>query len=101
MIYLLHFERPYRHARHYLGYAVDVEMRIHDHRRGNGARLTQVITQAGIGMILVRTWDGDRNDERKLKRHNNAPRMCPICNPRRWITRGNPKETNVGTPNDV
>ena len=88
MIYLLHFERPYHHARHYLGHADDVDLRVRDHRCVNGARITQVVAQAGIGMILVRTWDGNRDDERKLKRHHHAPRLCPICNPRTWQTRG-------------
>lgn len=46
--YLIHFERPYRHARHYLGWTVDLEARLAKHRAGNGARLLRVATAAGI-----------------------------------------------------
>jgi hypothetical protein len=76
-IYLLHFARPYRHARHSLGFAEDLERRLAQHR---GARLVQVVLGAGIGFEVARTWDGDRRLERRLKNQRNAPaRLCPIC----------------------
>ncbi len=50
MVYLLHFSEAYKHAKHYLGSADDLEARLERHRRGNGARLIQVIAQAGIGL---------------------------------------------------
>jgi predicted GIY-YIG superfamily endonuclease len=78
-IYLLHFDRPYRHARHYIGYTDDLDSRIATHRAGNGARLIAVISAAGIGFTVARTWTGDRNFERRLKRRKDAPRLCPIC----------------------
>ena len=78
-VYLLHFDHPYKHARHYLGYAVDLEARLAQHRNGNGARLLQVVAQAGIGWTLVRTWPGGRVVERQLKRQKNSPRFCPVC----------------------
>ena len=81
MVYLLHFDRPYKHARHYMGYADDVEARMGRHLSGNGARLIQVIQDAGIGWTLVRVWEGDRHTERSFKDQHNAPRLCPICNP--------------------
>lgn len=38
-VYLLHFDRPYRHARHYLGWTPRaVSERVADHATGNGAR---------------------------------------------------------------
>lgn len=77
--YLLHFERPYRHARHYLGYANDIEARLAEHRAGRGARLIEVIVQAGIDFRVARTWDGDRTLERRLKRRHASPRLCPLC----------------------
>lgn len=83
MVYLLHFDTPYRHARHYVGFvngAETLEGRLERHRRGDGARLIQVITRAGIGFRLARVWpDGDRNFERRLKNQKNSPRLCPIC----------------------
>ena len=78
-VYLLHFERPYRHARHYLGYAKNVDERLRAHRVGAGARLMEVVTEAGIGFTLARTWRGDRKLERRLKNQHNAPRLCPVC----------------------
>jgi predicted GIY-YIG superfamily endonuclease len=79
-VYLLHFERPYKHARHYLGFAEDLERRLELHRAGRGARLMEVVVAAGIGFELVRTWEGDRTLERLLKNRHNAPaRLCPLC----------------------
>jgi predicted GIY-YIG superfamily endonuclease len=48
-VYLLHFDRPLKHAKHYLGYANDLQARLEQHRSGNGARLIQVVQEAGIG----------------------------------------------------
>ena len=39
VIYLLHFERSYHHARHYLGYTDDLEGRLAAHRAGRGSPL--------------------------------------------------------------
>jgi hypothetical protein len=39
-----------------------------------------VIAQAGIVVQLARTWEGDRQLERRLKNGHNAPaRLCPLC----------------------
>lgn len=89
MIYLLHFDRPYKHARHYTGWTPDgnLDARLAAHKAGRGARLTQVVAQAGIGWTLARTWPGDRTRERQLKRQGGASRRCPICHPpkrHRW-----------------
>jgi len=83
MVYLLHFNTRYHHAGHYLGSAEDLEARLARHQAGNGARLLEVITDAGITWTLARTWPGGRKEERKLKNQHNGPRLCPICNPRR------------------
>ncbi len=77
--YLLHFDRPYRHARHYLGYADDLDARIARHRSGDGARLVEVAAGAGIDFVVARTWAGDRTLERRLKRRKASPRLCPVC----------------------
>jgi predicted GIY-YIG superfamily endonuclease len=81
--YLLHFSRPYKHAKHYLGVAKDLFTRVQQHKAGQGARLTQVAVENGIDLYLVRTWNGDRKLERRLKRQHNGPRLCPLCNPPR------------------
>ncbi len=81
-VYLLHFYVKLSHAGHYLGSTDNLEARLECHRKGNGARLMEVITSLGIGWHLVRTWPGGRQQERELKRYKASPRLCPICNSR-------------------
>lgn len=87
MVYLLHFNTPYKHARHYLGYTRSgrtLPARLDAHQHGDGARLMEVITDNGITFTLARTWKGKRANrrfERILHRQNNTPALCPICNP--------------------
>lgn len=78
-VYLLHFVRPLHHARHYLGYTDDLESRLRRHEAGDGAKLIAAVNRAGIPFVLARTWEGDRQLERRLKRRKGAPRLCPIC----------------------
>jgi predicted GIY-YIG superfamily endonuclease len=79
LVYLLHFDRPYRHARHYTGFTHDLDARIVEHITGDGARLLQVIQTHGIGWQVARTWPGTRVTERALKRQGGASRRCPLC----------------------
>lgn len=82
-LYLLHFDVPYKHARHYLGYAGHgVRRRLKEHAAGRGARLTAVVRAAGIGWLCVRVWKGTRSDERRLKRWNGLGQLCPVCSVR-------------------
>jgi predicted GIY-YIG superfamily endonuclease len=78
-VYLLHFDKPYKHARHYLGSTKNLKIRLAEHRAERGARLMEVISQAGISFTLARTWRGGRKVERRLKNQKNAPKLCPIC----------------------
>ena len=78
-IYLLHFDPPYKHAKHYIGITDDLRARLAKHARGTGARLMEVVTAAGINWQLARTWRGDRQLERKLKNRKHAPLLCPLC----------------------
>jgi predicted GIY-YIG superfamily endonuclease len=78
-VYLIHFNRAYKHARHYLGYSEHLDKRITDHLCGMGARLMEVVTLAGIEWKVARTWPGDRTFERHLKNRKDAPRICPLC----------------------
>ena len=81
-VYLLHFAAPYRHARHYLGWASDLDARLAEHRNGHGARLMAVLRAAGIDWTLAATWPGDRRLERRLKRNRTSTRYCPRCGSR-------------------
>ena len=78
-IYLIHFDTPYRHARHYMGFTTNLQQRIKRHKAGRGSRLMSVIAQAGIGWTVVQTWAGDRHLERRIKRAGGLSRSCPIC----------------------
>ena len=66
VIYLLHFDQPYKHAKHYTGWTEDLLHRLDRHAAGNGARLVEVIWQAGIGFTLVRLCEGTRATERAI-----------------------------------
>ena len=78
-VYLIHFDTPYKRARHYIGWTADLDARLKAHRTGHGARLMEVIAEAGITWQLARTWDGGRTRERAIKNRKNAPRLCPLC----------------------
>lgn len=93
-VYLLHFDRPLSHARHYMGWTSGLHERLAAHRDGRGARLTAVLREVGIGWKLARAWRGGRTDERRLKRRKEAPRLCPICTPR-------PKDAGLALAPDV
>ncbi|MEW6212280.1 MAG: endonuclease [Acidobacteriota bacterium] len=80
-VYLLHFDRRYQHAGHYVGWTTDLDSRVADHLAGRGARLMTVIVGAGIGARLARTWPGSRRLERQIKNQKGTPRLCPVCNP--------------------
>ena len=80
VVYLLHFDQPLAHAKHYLGYTNNLERRIKEHRRGHsGSHIMRVLKQRGIGFVVARTWEGGtRADERRMKGRGKG-RMCPIC----------------------
>ena len=82
VIYMLCFDRYYRHAKHYVGWTDDLFDRLDRHAKGTGARLVAVIWQAGIGFTLVRLCEGTRRDERAIKNAGGAVRYCPACTPR-------------------
>lgn len=79
-VYLIHFSRPLCHARHYVGWAENVDQRLEHHKNGTGARLLQVLNGLGIEYQIVRTWEGaDRTFERQLKDTHHTDRYCPAC----------------------
>jgi len=79
-VYLLHFNEPYKHARHYVGWTSrTVRCRLAEHEAGRGARLLAVVRAAGIGWQLARMWPGGRARERQIKRQGGHARHCPLC----------------------
>ena len=84
VVYLIHFSRPFRHARHYLGYAENLEGRLTHHKNGDGAKLMRHVTEAGIEWSVVRKWEGaTKTDERRIKNSRHMPRYCPVCREQR------------------
>ena len=80
IVYLLHFDRSYRHARHYIGFTQNLEQRLAEHRAGRGSPLIAATIADGIDFQLAAVWKGDRHDERRLHRQKNTrARLCPIC----------------------
>src|SRR5712692_4279032 len=83
-VYLLHFRSRYKHAGHYLGSAGDLDRRLEMHRTDTGARLMEVVAQAGIDFEVARLWRFDTCEEacaweQRLKRRQHNGRECPIC----------------------
>lgn len=89
-LYLLHFDPPVQHARHYLGYVNGgqvgiqerVQRRLDEHRTSlsKGSPLVRAAVAQGSTITLARTWvPSDRTTERKLKNRKNAGQLCPIC----------------------
>jgi predicted GIY-YIG superfamily endonuclease len=88
VVYLLHFDRAYKHARHYTGWSSDLPARLKEHADGHGARLLAVIAAEGIGWQLARTWRG-RAPANGASRSKGA-RRCPLCGvtPRERVNSG-------------
>lgn len=85
MVYLICFEKRLEHAHHYIGFTEhdSPEQRLERHRKGNGARILNVLNDRGIGYRITRIWaDGDRSLERKLKNRKKSQDLCPVCNAR-------------------
>jgi len=80
-LYLLHFSKPFKHARHYLGFTkfADAETRVLQHQFGQGSNLTKAVCKSGIELYLAWQGQGTRADERRLKTCSHVSRWCPIC----------------------
>jgi hypothetical protein len=86
MLYLLHLEPAFKHARHYLGFTAydDVKWRLERHLAGQGSPLIRAAVGAGCEIILAATMPGDRARERQLKNMGGLGRSCcPLCKPGR------------------
>jgi hypothetical protein len=57
----------------------DLLHRLDQHATGHGARLLEVIWQAGIGFTCMRICEGTRHTERAIKNAGGAVRYCPAC----------------------
>jgi len=80
-VYLLHFSRPYKHCRHYIGFTErPVDARFAQHLNGHGSALTAAAEARGITFEIARTWDNvDQSLEFILKSRGESRKLCPIC----------------------
>lgn len=78
-VYILHFDQPVRHARHYRGWASNLEARLGHHADGTGAKLTALAVSLGIGWTLALAIPGDKNLERMMHNVGGAAKICPVC----------------------
>ena len=79
-VYLLHFSRPFGHAQHYIGFSREVDGRLEEQLRGNGAQLVRRVIEAGIEITLAKEWEGvPLTFEYQLKNRGGARKYCPVC----------------------
>ena len=74
-VYVLHFDSPVGHARHYTGWARNLRGRIRHHRAGTGARLTQVARERGIGFRIAYVLPNATREQRLATIFNRLHRM--------------------------
>lgn len=85
VVYLLHFDQPYQHAQHYIGFCSSyhgLDSRLEYHAAGRGSRLLAAVAAAGIPWRLARIWHGTRTDERRIKNRHCSPQYCACCKSR-------------------
>ena len=80
-VYVLHFDPPYKQAKHYIGYTRIGKRRIERHIAGHGSPLIRAAVAAGCTIIIAHWYrDGTRAFERQLKNKKSTPRWCDCCN---------------------
>jgi predicted GIY-YIG superfamily endonuclease len=92
-VYLLHFSKPYYHARHYVGFTQNLDGRMKRHRCGKGSPLVEAAVRAGIKIFLARRWDNVTGafERRVHDRHGKTKSICPICRGPKAYRRCNPR----------
>lgn len=83
-VYLLHIDPPYKHARHYIGFAkgryADRRIQQHLRRQAAGTPLIKAALAAGCSVSVVKVWhNGGREFESWLKARRDVGRWCPCC----------------------
>lgn len=81
-IYVLHFDPPYAHAKHYVGFAEQPDKRIQEQLTSTGRRpspLVRAAVASGARVLVVACFRGTRDEERRLKDGGTACRFCPLC----------------------
>jgi len=80
-IYILEFSQPLGNEKHranyYIGWCSEGRLldRFQEHCAGCGAAITRAVIERGYKLKILYTMTGTRDDERKLKRQKNTPRL--------------------------
>jgi|ERR1043166_1145738 predicted GIY-YIG superfamily endonuclease len=83
-VYVIHFDPPHKHAKHYTGIVLNVQERFTEHSNGTGGKLTKVAVENGTKLLLHTIKSGlsfyDAHAlEIKLKKRHKASGYCPTC----------------------
>lgn len=81
-VYVIHFDTPFHHAQHYVGWTQEpnIERRMDRHFKGAGARIMRAVSAEGITWSVVRVFHNvDRHFERWLKDQKRTGDFCPVC----------------------
>ena len=78
-VYILYLEPGFRHARHYIGWALDVDARLAEQLAGADSPLIRAAVVAGVRVELAATIPGSRHLKRRLKRWHKTGQFCPLC----------------------
>ena len=82
-VYLIHFDRPFHHARHYIGTTRDLRTRLISHAQGRGANIIKAAMAAGITWRLAAIGACDASEmfalERRLKNWKGCEGQCLYC----------------------
>ena len=81
VIYMLHFDQPYKHARHYVGWTDDLLDRLDTHARGHGARLVAVIGTPGSASPWSASARAPAASNAPSRTQAEQVRYCPACTP--------------------
>ena len=82
-VYIIHFDPPYKHARHYTGISLNSQDRFIEHDNGTGGNLTRIAKNHGVKFILNVIATGlsfyEAHAKEKLIKHKGSKIYCPIC----------------------
>jgi len=84
-LYVIHFDKPYKHAKHYTGICINVDKRMKQHAMGTRSRLMRVLKENDIGFQYAvineyPTFSEAHAEEHRLKHKVKQPKKyCPFC----------------------
>jgi len=81
-VYVLHFDPPFQHAAHYIGFTEheDVATRLVEHLNGRGSPLVKAAVAVGSHVEIAHVFvNGTRTFERRIKNRADVGRWCRCC----------------------